>query len=460
VAELVDLGRQAVARGFTAAECERLFPAGGCPSATAPIRRDLQTAGGTTAYASFVGGDAALTGTRVVITGQFDGPAIEAFAQAAAAIGDELGVEVVYRSAFLPGGPQAVAVSDDPGDIVLVSQPGVIDEIAGERAIVDVGSYIGEQYLRDSYGDYLTSLASLNGTSYGVFMKVDAKSLIWYNSAVFAGEGYAEPFAWVDLLALSDRMVLDGRTPWCLGVLGDGWIATDWFESIVLRSEGADFYDKWVAHEIPFDHPALIEALEKLGALSHTPGYVSPDPGHIDDRPLDEAVFLATQEDPQCLMLPVPAWGPAFFPPDVPMVAMPFPSIDPAYVSSMVGGGDVAIALSDRPEVRAVMRGLASPEYGALWAESGNPFIAPHREFDMSVYTDPVAHSIAATVRDAIETGLYRYDAADLMPDEIGLGQLVTALVNYLADPNASAQEALSTVEASWVEYEANSTGG
>ena len=34
------------------------------------------------------------------------------------------------------------------------------------------------------------------------------------------------------------------------------------------------------------------------------------------------------------------------------------------------------------------------------------------------------------------------------------------ALVNYLADPNASAQEALSTVETSWVEYEANSTGG
>lgn len=455
-AEMVDLGQQSVARGFTVAECDRLFPAGGCPDATAPIRREVEIAGGIDAYMSFVGGDAPLSGTRVVVTGQFNEPEAEAFGRALAALGDDLGIDVVYRSAFIPGGPPAVAVSDDPGDIVLVAQPGLIDEIAGERTIVDVGSYIGEQYLRNSYGDYLTSLVALNGTSYGVFMKVDAKSLIWYNSEVFAGAGYAEPSTWVDLVALSDRMVLDGHTPWCFGVAENGWIATDWFESIVLRLEGPDFYDSWVAHEVPFDHPALIEALEQLGALSHTPGYVSPDPGYIDDRPLSEAVFLVSQEDPQCLMLPLPGWAPAYFTPDVPMVAMPFPSIDPAYVSSMVGGGDIAIALSDRPEVRAVMRGFASPTYGALWAESGNPFIAPHREFDMSVYTDPVGRSIAATVRNAIDTGLYRYDAADLMPEQIGLGQLVTALINYLTDPNASAEEALATVEAAWTEYEAN----
>jgi alpha-glucoside transport system substrate-binding protein len=139
---------------------------------------------------------------------------------------------------------------------------------------------------------------------------------------------------------------------------------------------------------------------------------------------------------------------------------MPFPAIDPSYVSSVVGGGDIAIALSDRPEVRALMRGFASPAYGTLWAESGNPFIPPHRDFDMSVFTDPVGRSIATSVRNAIDADLYRYDAADLMPEQIGLGELVTALVNYLSDPNSSAEEALSSVEDAWAEYEANLTGG
>lgn len=93
------------------------------------------------------------------------------------------------------------------------------------------------------------------------------------------------------------------------------------------------------------------------------------------------------------------------------MLAVPFPAIDPDFASSMVGGGDFVIALVDRPEVRAVMRGLASSAYGAFWVESGNPFIPPHEGFDLAVYTDPVGRSIATTVRTAIEAGLFRYDA-------------------------------------------------
>lgn len=74
-------------------------------------------------------------------------------------------------------------------------------------------------------------------------------------------------------------------------------------------------------------------------------------------------------------MFPVADWVPSYFSACVLMAAMPFPTIDPAFASSMEGGGDVAIALSDRPEVRAVMRGLASPSYGMSWAQGENGFI-------------------------------------------------------------------------------------
>ena len=42
-----------------------------------------------------------------------------------------------------------------------------------------------------------------------------------------------------ELFALSDQIVKDGGTPWCIGLeSGDatGWPATDWVEDIMLRT--------------------------------------------------------------------------------------------------------------------------------------------------------------------------------------------------------------------------------
>jgi alpha-glucoside transport system substrate-binding protein len=274
--------------------------------------------------------------------------------------------------------------------------------------------------------------------------------------------GYLAPSPWEDLVVLSDRMVLEGHTPWCLG-LGSGeatgWLATDWLETIVLRSEGPEFYDRWASHRIRFDHPAVVAALEKVGVLAHSNGYVSPDPSYIDDRSIEETIFIASHDEPQCLLFPAADWAPAYFVEDAPMVAMPFPTIDPAFASSMEGGGDFAMAMSDRPEVRAVMRGLASPAWGTPWVQSEVPFIPAHRDFDLDFYTNPVGRSITTAVRNAIDSELYRFDASDQMPIDIAFGPLHSALVDYLTNPGASAEEALSSVEAAWVEYEAGLDG-
>lgn len=459
-AELVALGRNAVGRGFTPGECDRYLPPGACPHATSPIQPDLTIAGGVEQYAGLVSGEAALAGTRVVVTGQWFNPEAEAVTLALAAIGESLGIDVVFRAHSAIETPTAVAVGDDPGDIVILAQPGAIAEIAAKRPVVDVGKYLDQQYLRDSYGDYLVSLGSLNGHIYGVFIKVDAKSLIWYNRELFGREGYIEPSTWEDLVTLSDQMVADNHTPWCFGVWAGGqatgWPATDWLETIVLRSEGPKFYDLWASHGIGFDDPAVIAALEKVGELAHSPGYVFPDPSFIAVRSIEESIALASQDDPQCLMFPAAGWAPAYFRKGAPMVAMPFPAIDPAFASSMEGGGDLVIALSDRPEVRAVMRGLASPEWGVPWVQSKVPFIPPHGGFDLEIYTEPVGRSITAAVRNAIDAGMYRFDASDQMPIKIAFGTLHKALVEYVTNPGASAKDALSAVELAWTRYEAS----
>ena len=107
-----------------------------------------------------------------------------------------------------------------------------------------------------------------------------------------------------------------------------------------------------------------------------------------------------------------------------------------------------------------MIRGLASQSWGESWARSDVPFIPAHDGFDLDVFTDPVQHSIATYVREAIDAGLYRFDASDQMPIEVAFGPLHSALVDYLTTPGASAKEALSSVEGAWTEYKANNAAG
>ena len=73
------------------------------------------------------------------------------------------------------------------------------------------------------------------------------------------------------MLALSDQIVADGGTPWCVGFESGGatgWPATDWMEDIMLRTAGVDTYDQWVTHEIPFNDPAVVHARRGSSATS------------------------------------------------------------------------------------------------------------------------------------------------------------------------------------------------
>jgi alpha-glucoside transport system substrate-binding protein len=252
-------------------------------------------------------------------------------------------------------------------------------------------------------------------------------------------------------MALSDQMVADGNAPFCLGVFSfdvTGWPATDWLENVVLLSEGPEFYDRWVNHQIPFDDPAVVAALEKVGTMVHTPGYLPPR--LIEETSWDEAWFLAAEDPPKCWLVPAPGFARPFFG-DAPMAMTPFPRIDPAYGPAVVGAGDIALPLTDRPEVRAVMRAISSPEWGNARADALNQeFVSPHRGFDTSRFEDPIMRAQADQLAGAVNAGMFRFDGSDLMPYDIGFGPLLRELTEYVSDPSKSAKEALAAVEEAW----------
>ena len=68
------------------------------------------------------------------------------------------------------------------------------------------------------------------------------KSLVWYVPENFEDAGYDVPETMEELMALTEQIVADGETPWCIG-LGSGgatgWPATDWVEDMMLRTQSA-----------------------------------------------------------------------------------------------------------------------------------------------------------------------------------------------------------------------------
>ena len=164
-----------------------------------------------------------------------------------------------------------------PPDITILPQPGLFTDLASKGFLVPLGEET-EDWVKDNYG------AGESWIGYGTYKgkdgqeafyafpyKADVKSLVWYVPENFEEAGYEVPETMEELLALSDQIVEDGGVPWCIG-LGSGgatgWPATDWVEDMMLRTQPAETYDKWVSNEIKFNDPAVIGAIEEFGKIA------------------------------------------------------------------------------------------------------------------------------------------------------------------------------------------------
>jgi alpha-glucoside transport system substrate-binding protein len=96
---------------------------------------------------------------------------------------------------------------------------------------------------------------TVDGVVLGAPIKVNLKSLVWFQPNVFAANGYEIPETFAELVALSDEMVADGEFPWCNYIepgFATGWVGTDWIVDLVLRADGPAVYDDWVDHTVLF----------------------------------------------------------------------------------------------------------------------------------------------------------------------------------------------------------------
>ena len=119
----------------------------------------------------------------------------------------------------------------------------------------------------------------------------------------------------------------------------------------------------------------------------------------------------------------------------------PFPEIEHGR-RLVMGGGDVAVLLARSEAAEALVRFLATPEAGEVWARLGG-FVSPNEDVDLRSYPDETSRDIARAVLEAGDG--FRFDLSDLQPAEFGATQgrgMYRILGDFLVDPRHPAATA------------------
>ncbi|WP_071674937.1 ABC transporter substrate-binding protein [Nioella nitratireducens] len=344
--------------------------------------------------------------------------------------------------------------ANSPPNIAVFPQPGLAADMAARGALTPLpdgtADWVRENYAAGQSWVDLGTYAGPDGADalYGFFYKVDLKSLVWYSPEAFDEAGYDIPQSMEELQALTDQIVADGGTPWCIGLgsgAATGWPATDWVEDLLLRTQPPEVYDQWVTNEIPFNDPRIVAAIEEFGHFARNDDYVAGGASSVATTDFRDSPAGLFSYPPECYMHRQASFIPTFFPEGADSDFFYFPSYAGLDLGNPVlGAGTLWAITEESPAAEAFVSFLETPIAHELWmAQSG--FLTPYAAANPAVFPTDAQRSMNDILLGATT---FRFDGSDLMPGEIGAGAFWTGMVDYVS--GASAEDVATAIQERW----------
>lgn len=369
------------------------------------------------------------------------------------------GVKVNYSSS--ENYEQQIVIDTEAGsppDIAILPQPGLIADLVKKGFVTPLGEetqgWLAENYAAGESWVGLGSYAGKDGATalYAFPYKIDVKSLVWYVPENFEDAGYEVPQTMEELKALTEKIVADGGTPWCIG-LGSGgatgWPATDWVEDMMLRTTSPENYDKWVTNELAFNSPEVVGAIEEFGWFAKTDANVAGGSAAVSSTDFRDSPKGLFASPPQCYMHHQASFIPSFFPEGTVVGQDADFFYMPAYESKdlgkpVLGAGTLAFITKDTEASRAFIEFLKTPIAHEVWmAQKG--FLTPMKGVNADLYGDATLKKMGEIL---LNSTTFRFDGSDLMPGAVGAGTFWTGMVDYVG--GKSAQDVADAIQASW----------
>ncbi|MCW2699518.1 MAG: hypothetical protein JWQ45_1053 [Blastococcus sp.] len=346
---------------------------------------------------------------------------------------------------------------NDAPDVALFPQPGIMKDLASRDLLADLSGVVDQGDL-DKMVQGVLETGQVEGTQYAVPMSINVKSIVFYPKAAAEAAGLTQPPQTLDeLMALTDKIAATGTTPWCFGIESEaatGWPATDWVENLMVSNYGADVYNQWVNHDIPFNDPRVLDVLNQIDQLLLADGRTNGGRQSIASNNFNTAANPMFDPTPGCYMYRqgnfVAQEG--GFPEEVranldeTVGVFPMPG-KTAEEKPVLGGGDLAgIFSKNNKSAQKLVQFLASADFGAQsYGATGN-WISPRTDFDVSLYPNQTEASIA---KIAYESTAFVFDGSDQMPGEVGSGSFWRDMTAWISGQE-DAKTALDNIESSW----------
>jgi alpha-glucoside transport system substrate-binding protein len=397
------------------------------------------------------------SGTKVRVVGDCKEDKLAKLEGGLAGFAEQTGIDFQYDSdEDYERSIEVQVLTGHPPDVGHFREPSQLLPYAEAGHLVDIGSRLDWGDLAERYAFTWLDMATMEGPSgpmlAAIWGRVGVRSLVWYPRSAFEAAGYTVPLTWQDLLDLSDRMVADGRTPWCLGnrYYGlDGLPAADFVDQLLLRTASPLDYDRWFSGELSFTSAEVRRAGELAGQIWLEDAYIYGGRQVMRATNWVDAYEPMVRSSPECWLYLAGDWITERLAedghPGIVYDFFPMPPVDAAWGQPLVVNGDLWAVFNDRPEVWAVVEFLSRGESLRGTIEAGYGY-SPHLDSDPAWQTNELRRKIASTLL-TVETARPR--AAFQMPEEVGKDAWYRGLTQWLGG-ELELETVLVVTDASW----------
>ena len=359
------------------------------------------------------------------------------------------GIKIEYETA---GDLQAVLQTrtdgGNPPDVVSNPSVGQVRDLAAAGDLVPIDPWLDMATFEKEYPTSLQELGTVGGRLFGLFVNTAVAGLVWYDPARY--QGPVEPADWEQLADWTRQRAADGHTPWCVGIESgpaSGWPGAVWIEQFMLQ-DGGDVYDEWWRGKLPWTSPEVRKAFESFGQVVADKTQVSGGPTSVLTTNFAESPKGLFTDPPACDLHVQGDWLGNAMAASVPGVEpvtdvnfFQFPPATSGEQQPVEITGETLAAFTGTPQVQALMRYVATPEFSALVAATGN-WLGANTATPLGAYTSELSKQAARLYANADDV---RFGAKDAMPTALSQAFL-KAVVSYVDDP-ASLDEILTELE-------------
>ena len=397
------------------------------------------------------------TGGSITVTSLWGGAEEEAFQAVLDGFTEATGIEATFESQRTD---YAVVLrtrieGGDPPDVAIIPNIGFLRSFARSGSIIpleDLG--INREDIEGNYAEGVLDIGTVDDTLYGVMVKSNSKSTVWYKPPSFDDQGFEIPESWDDLKQITADYAEAGMTPWGLGAGPDSsWNLTDWFESIYVRQAGPDMYDQLFSGELPWTDQSVKDAISEMASVLNDEYVAGGIEGALGQAWTDGLadVFGA---DATAEMYYEGGFVGGIVTGDInPELELgtdfdwfDFPPINEEHGNPVTLGGDLIAAFTDEPGVAEFIQYMTTAEAGEIWAESGL-IISPLKDVNPDVYRDDTQRREADQIANA---DAVRFDGSDLMPAGADVGAMLQEAIAAPDDIDGLLQDFEDTAAQAW----------